>query len=43
MALTSAQFSADDAAQVAAAYAKKFGATPDILHTQTGDGAALLP
>jgi galactokinase len=42
MALTSGQFSAGDAAQVAAAYAKKFGTAPDILHTQTGDGAALV-
>lgn len=42
MALTSEKFSAEDAAQVAAAYAKKFGASPDILHTQTGDGAAVV-
>lgn len=42
MALTSGQFSPEDAAQVAATYAKKFGTAPDILHTQTGDGAAVV-
>lgn len=42
MALTSKPFSAADARRVAAAYAKRFGAKPDVLHTQTGDGAALL-
>ena len=26
---------------VAAAYAEKFGARPEILHLQTGDGASL--
>ena len=42
MALTSEKFDAAAAGKVAAAYAAKFGAAPDILHTQTGDGAALL-
>jgi galactokinase len=42
MALTSAAFSAADAQAVATAYAQKFGAPPDILHTQTCDGAALV-
>lgn len=43
MALTTAEFQAKDAEAVAAAYGKKFGAAPDILHTQTGDGAELIP
>jgi galactokinase len=43
MALTSDGFQGDHAAAVAAAYAKKFGAPPEILHVQTGDGAQLLP
>ena len=42
MALTSAKFGAAQADAVAAAYAVKFGARPDVLHTQTGDGAALV-
>jgi galactokinase len=42
MALTSGTFSAGDAAAVSAAYAKKFGASPDVLHTQTGDGAEMI-
>lgn len=42
MALTSGEFSEADARRVAEAYAQKFGARPDILHTQTGDGAGLL-
>jgi galactokinase len=42
MALTSAAFDEPAARQVAAAYAARFGAEPDILHLQTGDGAALL-
>ncbi len=41
MALTSGKFGDAEAHSVAAAYGKKFGARPDILHTQTGDGAAL--
>ena len=42
MALTSAKFGEADAKHVAAAYAKKFGAQPDILHAQTGEGAELI-
>ena len=42
MALTSAAFGEADAHAVAAAYQQKFGATPEILHAQTGDGAALI-
>ena len=43
MALTSAEFGAAQADAVATAYAANFGARPDVLHTQTGDGAALIP
>lgn len=42
MALTSGAFGEAEARGVADTYAAKFGARPDILHTQTGDGAALL-
>ena len=42
MAMTSKEFGQRDAQAVATAYAKRFGAAPDILHTQTGDGAALV-
>ncbi len=42
MALTSGAFGEAEARSVADKYAAKFGARPDILHTQTGDGAALL-
>ncbi len=42
MALTSVAFGDDEANLVAAAYAEKFGAAPDILHAQTGDGAELF-
>jgi galactokinase len=42
MALTSDKFSTQNASAVSAAYAKKFGATPDILHAQTDDGAELV-
>ncbi len=41
MALTSGAFGAVQAEAVAAAYAKQFGVRPDVLHTQTGDGAEL--
>jgi galactokinase len=41
MAMTDGEFGAADAGRVAAAYAARFGTAPDILHTQTGDGAAL--
>jgi galactokinase len=42
MALTDGDFSAEEAAAVAAAYQKHFGKPLDILHARTGDGAALL-
>jgi galactokinase len=42
MALTSEKFGEAEAASVAKAYAEKYGARPDVLHTQTGDGAALI-
>ncbi len=42
MALTSPQFGDADAARTADAYARRFGARPDVLHTRTGDGAALI-
>ena len=43
MALTSAEFGAAQADAVAAAYTVNFGVRPAVLHTQTGDGAALIP
>lgn len=42
MALTSPEFGPAQARRVSARYAKQFGAKPDVLHTRTGDGAALL-
>ena len=42
MAMTAASFGEDQARTVADAYGKEFGAQPDILHTETGDGAQLL-
>jgi galactokinase len=42
MALTSKKFGAAQARRVAEAYRRKFGEKPDVLHTQTGDGAARL-
>lgn len=42
MALTSPDFGEQEAKSVASAYEQKFGARPDILHTQTGDGASLI-
>jgi galactokinase len=42
MALASPSFGATQAEAVAAAYAAKFGARPDILPMGTGDGAAVL-
>lgn len=42
MALTSEQFGEAEARRVAEAYEKRFGARPDILHAQTGDGASLV-
>jgi galactokinase len=42
MALTSPQFTDRDAKVVADTYARKFGTAPDILHTQTADGAEVI-
>jgi galactokinase len=42
MALTSDSFGEAQAHAVAAAYEKKYGAKPDILHMLTGDGAVEL-
>ncbi|MEY4939610.1 MAG: galactokinase [Verrucomicrobiota bacterium] len=42
MALTSGDFAAADAQAVVAAYAGRFGASPDFLHAKTGDGAARI-
>ncbi len=42
MALTSGKFGDTGAEAVAAAYEGKFGTRPDVLHTRTGDGAALV-
>jgi galactokinase len=41
MALTSEQFDDAAARRVADAYAARFGTPPDILHTRTGEGAAI--
>ncbi|MEX2043916.1 MAG: galactokinase [Opitutus sp.] len=42
MALTSPGFGDASALAVAASYGARFGARPDVLHTRTGDGAALV-
>jgi galactokinase len=42
MALASEKFGDANARAVSDAYAKRFGTAPDVLHTQTGDGAELL-
>lgn len=42
MALTDGVFAETQAKTVAAAYAKKYGSEPEILHCQTGDGAQLV-
>lgn len=42
MALTSPEFGYDQARPVADAYARAFGSAPDVLHAETGEGAALL-
>lgn len=42
MALTSKKFNSAQARRVVAAYRKRFGEEPDVLHTQTGDGATRL-
>ena len=41
MALTSPKFGSVQAKRVAAAYVKRFGEQPDVLHTRTGDGASV--
>ncbi|GAB1490206.1 galactokinase [Opitutaceae bacterium] len=40
VALTGADFGAPQASAIAAAYAQRFGARPDVLMLRTGDGAA---
>ena len=42
MALASQDFGDAEAQQVASLYEQKFGARPDILHSQTADGASLV-
>jgi galactokinase len=42
MAMTSDKFIAEQAVGIAATYAKRFGESPEVLHTQTGEGAARL-
>jgi galactokinase len=42
MALTSADFNEEQAQAVAWKYEQKFGAQPDVLHTQTANGAELI-
>ena len=42
MALTDAQFTAAQAAQTSRAYLRRFGSKPDVLHCETGDGAARI-
>jgi galactokinase len=42
MALTSPAFGKSQAKRIAAAYARRFGAEPDVLHAKTGDGASIV-
>ncbi|MCR6654894.1 MAG: galactokinase [Opitutus sp.] len=42
MALTDEHFGSAQAEQVVAAYTKKYGTAPEVLHTRTGPGATLL-
>jgi galactokinase len=42
MALTSDRFGQDEAQAVIAAYTKRFNAAPDVLDTETGNGATLV-
>ncbi|HNC22772.1 MAG TPA: galactokinase [Opitutaceae bacterium] len=42
MALTTPEFGETQSAAVVTAYAAKFGSKPEVLRTQTGDGAAML-
>jgi galactokinase len=42
MALTSPEFGGIQAEEVASEYERRFGSRPDVLHTQTADGAELI-
>ncbi len=42
LALTNPDFDEHDARVIQQKYAEKFGASPDVLHAQTGDGASLV-
>jgi len=42
MAMTDEKFGEKEVAKAVAGYEKKYGAKPDIIHCQTGDGAALM-
>jgi galactokinase len=42
MALTSLKFGDEEAGRVAGIYEETFGAVPDILHTQTANGAEVI-
>jgi galactokinase len=42
MALTTSEFTAEHAAQVVMAYREKYGPAPDVLHTRTAEGAAVV-
>ena len=42
MALTSPEFGSAQAKRVSAAYVKRFGEQPDVLHARTGDGASVV-
>lgn len=42
MALTNTQFGETDANAVAQSYEEKFGSAPDVLQTETGDGATVV-
>jgi galactokinase len=42
MAFTTGAFDAQQAKVVAAAYAERFGAAPEVVHAQTDDGASLV-
>lgn len=42
MALTNSEFGETDVEEVRESYRKKYGATPDVLRTQTDDGATVI-
>jgi galactokinase len=42
MALTTTEFTAEHAAQVVTAYREKYGQSPDVLQTRTGEGATVV-